>query len=100
MLLVTGEIERITERQAGNAGNQWTEHTLVVRDWGQTLYVTAAREMVEAGLPDVGARVALDVSVRAYVGREGKAGHGFTAFRRNAEAEGKLFGSAALRAAQ
>lgn len=103
MLLVTGEIERITDRKAGNPGNEWTEHTLVVRDWGQTLYVTASRELVESGLPKVGEKVALDVSVRAYVNREQKAGHGFTAFRRNAEAEAQLFGdskAAPLRAAQ
>lgn len=100
MLLITGTVDRIQEREAGQPGNTWIEKTLVVRDWGQTLYVTAARELVEAGLPQPGDQVALDCSVRAYVNREGKAGHGFSAFRRNSEAEGRLFtATAPLRAA-
>lgn len=99
-LLVTGEIERVTERQAGNAEYQWTEHTLIVRDWGQTLYVTAGRELAESSdMPKQGDRVALEVSVRSYLNREGKAGHGFTAHRRNAEIEGRLYGPSSVKAA-
>jgi hypothetical protein len=103
MLLVTGKIERVQTRQAGREPETWTEHTLVVRDWGQTLYVTAAKDFVESGLPNEGEMVALDVSVRSYLGRDNKPGHGYTAFRRNSEAESALFGSEQakpLRAAQ
>lgn len=92
MLLITGEVERVTEREAGQPGNTWIERTLVVRDWGQTLYVTVGRELADVGVPEVGERVALDVSVRTYVSKKtGEAGHSFTAFRRNAEVESRLF---------
>lgn len=100
-LLVTGEVDRIQEREAGLPGNTWIEKTIVVRDWGQTLFVTVGRQMDEDGaVPSVGERVALDVSVRSYVSKKtGEAGHGYTAHRRNSEAEAVLFGSSALRAA-
>lgn len=93
MLLVTGQIERVTSRKAGRSdGEQWDEFTLVVRDWGQTLYVVAGRELVESSaMPSEGDQVALEVSVRSYVNREGKPGHGYTGHRRNAEAESRLY---------
>jgi hypothetical protein len=93
MLLVTGQVEDVREREAGKPGNTWIEHTLVVKDWGQTLYVTCVADFVKAGLPQKGENVALDVAVRAYVGRDEKPGHGYSAFRRNTEAEAKLFGA-------
>ena len=100
MLLITGKVESIQEREAGTPGNTWIERTIVVRDWGHTLYVTAGRELVDSGLPAEGDSVALEVAVRPYVNkRTNEPGHGFTAFRRNADAESKLFGAAGLRAA-
>ena len=99
MLLITGEIERVTTRKAGRPGEQWDEQTLIVRDWGETLYVTVGRTMEEShAVPQAGDRVALECSVRAYVRREngnltGQAGFGYTAHRRNAEAEKALYGS-------
>lgn len=95
-LLITGEVERITEREAGVPGNTWVERTLVLKDWGQTLYVTAGRELSESGLPAVGDKVALEASVRAYVKKgQTEAGFGFTGHRRNAEAEKALYGNTA-----
>jgi hypothetical protein len=98
MLLITGEIERVTTREAGNPGNTWTETTLVVRDWGQTLYATVGKDF--GPVPVEGDRVALEVSVRSYVSRKraGEAGHGYTAHRRNSEAEAALFRSSAVKA--
>jgi len=92
MLLITGEVERVQTREAGLPGNTWTETTLVVRDWGQTLYATITRDF--GPLPEPGTRVALDVAVRPYVRKDGTAGHGYTAFRRNGDAEAALFGAA------
>ena len=80
-LVVTGTVSRINEREAGNPGNTWMEHTLVVEDWGQTQFVTAGRELTEAGLPQPGQIVALVCAVRAYVGRTGEAKAGLTALR-------------------
>jgi hypothetical protein len=102
MLLVTGVCDRIQEREAGRAPDTWIEKTIVVRDWGQTLYCTVARDFGE--LPESGESVALDVSVKSYVSKKDPttAGHQYTAFRRNPEAESALFTGAAapLRAAQ
>jgi len=92
MLCVTGRVESVRTREAGNAGNTWTEHTLVVRDWGQTLYVVAGRELVEAGLPAAGEDVVLEVSVRPYLSRKtGEAGAGYTAHRRSPDLEAKVY---------
>lgn len=99
MLLITGQVEAIREREAGNPGNTWIESTIIVKDWGQTLYVTAVEDFVKAGLPREGEMVALDVAVRPYVRKDGQAGHGYSAFRRNAEAESKLFAAATKLAA-
>lgn len=94
MLVVTGQVERVQERTAGNPERgTWVEQTLVIRDWGQTLYVTASQDFVSAGLPSSGDWVAIDVAVDAYVNtKTGKAGHSFKGFRRNLEVEGKLYG--------
>lgn len=95
-LLVTGEIEHIIDRPVSFDGKSWTEHTLVVKDWGATLYLVASREMNEAGLPDPGSKVALEAGVRAYNRKDGGAGYGLTAIRRNAEAEKALYGVASV----
>lgn len=90
MLLITGEVDRITTRKAGTPGREWDEQTIVVQDWGVTLYCTVARDFGDLPLP--GEKVALVVSVRAYVRKDGQAGHGFTALRRNVDAESSIFG--------
>lgn len=84
-LLVTGQLDRITEREAGNAGNTWTERTLVVQDWGQTVYLTVARDF--GPLPAPGDSLAVNVSLRPFVRKDGNAGVGYTALSRNTEAE-------------
>lgn len=92
MLLVTGECDGVITREAGNPGNTWVETTIVVRDWGQTLYVTMGRNF-KGDTPAEGERLALNVSVRTYVKKtNGEAGHGYVAHGRNAEAESALFG--------
>lgn len=90
-MLVTGKVERVTQRDAGNPGNTWVEHTIVVADWGRTLFVTASKALIESGLPEEGEMVALDVFARGFVNKKGEAGVGFTGTARNAEAEAALY---------
>jgi len=100
MLVVTGTVERVNERQAGTpGGRQWTERTVVVSNWGSKEYVVLGRELNESGWePTPGETVALEVSVRAYVRKDGTprpshehaAGWGLTATRRDRELEAAL----------
>jgi hypothetical protein len=90
MLLITGKLQRIQEREAGVPGNTWTERTLVVADFGVTHYATVARDF--GPLPTVGEDVAVTVGVRAYPRKDGSAGFGLTAFGREREVERSLFG--------
>lgn len=92
-LIVTGQLDRITERTAGTPGREWTEQTLVIQDWGQTVFCTVSRDF--GALPAPGERIAVNVVVRPFVRKDGNAGHGYTALGRNAEAEEALYGSRA-----
>jgi hypothetical protein len=94
--IVTGILTDVREREAGNPGNTWTERTLVVADFGVTYYLVVGRDF--GTLPAKGDNVAIDVSVRPYVRRDGSAGHGLQAIRRNTEAEAGLFGLASAAA--
>ena len=103
-LLITGEVERITERQAGSPGNQWTEYQAEIKDWGATRYVTLQGDLLvkdsqgnATGYTGIapGDKVAIEVAVKPYA-RKGNAndlGHSLTGFRRSPEVEKGLFGS-------
>lgn len=103
-LLITGEVDRLTERTAGSPGNQWTEHTAVVVTRGATYYVVLGGDLLDehskqpVGLAP-GDRVVLEVGVRGYVRKTGDVGVGYTGYRRNSEAEKALYHGPALRAA-
>ncbi len=84
-LVLTGQLARVQEREAGTPGNTWTEQTLVVQDWGQTVYATVARDFGD--LPKVGESVVLAVIPRAYVRKDGTAGCGYTALHQTALAD-------------
>lgn len=85
-LVLAGQLTRVQERQAGTPGNTWTEQTLVVQDWGQTIYATVGRDFGE--LPKVGSPVVLAVAVRPYVrGKDGTPGVGYTALHETALAD-------------
>jgi hypothetical protein len=94
MLLVTGILDRVTEREAGRPGETWIERQLVIRDWGTTQYVKIGSRDFGPD-PSPGDLIAVEVSVDAYVSKkDGRAGFSLTGWRRNAETE------AALNAAQ
>lgn len=107
MLVVTGTVERVNEREAGTPGGRtWTERTVVVASWGSKEYVVLGRELNESGWdPTPGETVALECTVRPYVRKdstpkpswEHAAGWGLTATRRDRELEAALAAPAAAR---
>lgn len=86
MLNLTGRVSRIITRPvAEGTPSEWIETTFVVEDWGQTLYVVKAKNF-DGAIPQEGEQVILNVSVRAYVKKDGTPGYGLNAHGRAAVA--------------
>lgn len=96
MIVVTGTVARIIEREAHSerTGNRWTEHTIAVADFGRTDYVKASRAVTEAGLPKVGDKVVFEVMNTAFLDRQGQPQVGLLALGRLSaeQVEAALFG--------
>lgn len=79
-LQLSGRVSRVIEREVRPpSAEPFTETTYVVEDWGQTLYVTRARNF--DGTVTEGDSLTLAVSVRPYVKKDGAAGFGLVAHR-------------------
>lgn len=100
-LLVAGEVERVSERPVTfGDGTSFIEQTIIIKDWGSTLFCTVGRNF-EGAVPAARERIVLEVVQRPYVRKNSnppEAGVALTAVRRNTEAEGQLFGTGSPRA--
>lgn len=80
MLTLTGRVTRIQTRDVTPVSSEpFTETTYVVSVMGATYYVTRSKNF-GADLVE-GQEVTVEVSIRAYVKRDGGAGYGLTGLR-------------------
>lgn len=80
MLLIVGKVLGVTEHQRSYNGESWTERRLHVLDDMRTAEVTLSKDFDVTTLPARDGDVAVEVSVRAYAGKNG-VGYGLTGWK-------------------